>query len=419
MVSLINMKLKQLIKDIPGLEVKGSKEIEITGIASHSNCVAPGCLFIAKRGASFDGNRFIPEALSSGAVAVLSDVYDPSIRQITQLIAKDLQEVEGALAAAFWGNPSNELYMIGITGTSGKTTTSYLVRQLLSCFGKKSGLIGTVSYIAGERECEASHTTPDVIANQKFLREVVKAGCEACVMEVTSHALCQGRVVNVDFDTAIFTNLTSEHMDYHKSMDAYAEAKSRLFSSLGKKKACVAIYNAQDPFAQKIIGTPFATCFSFAIEAKADLIAKEVHLCPQKTTFILEFQEKDIPVEIPLIGRFNVYNALAAASVFLSRGYALVDVAKALAKISPPPGRLERVTETKGLTVYVDYAHKEDAPRLHKQGTRRQKQLFALNFRHSKAKIRQIAPRRPRRRYGKPRVCQIAVERCETAISFK
>ncbi len=355
------MKLRQLIKDVPNLEVKGSKDIEIAGLACHSNCVAPGCLFIAKRGASFDGNRFIPEVIMSGAVAILSDVYDPSIKQVTQIIAKDVGRAEGDLAATFWGYPADELNLVGVTGTAGKTTTSYITHQLFSHFGKKSGLIGTVSYVAGKRECEASRTTPDVISNQRFLREVVKAGCEACVMEVTSHALCQGRVAHIDFDTAIFTNLTHEHLDYHKTMEAYAEAKSRLFSSLGKKKDPVAIYNAQAPFAQRIVGTPHARCFSYALDAPADLVAKEVNLLPQKTTFLLQFQKEVIPVTIPLMGRFNVYNTLAAASVFISRGYSLEEVAQGLEKIFPPPGRLERVENSKNLTIYVDYAHKEDA----------------------------------------------------------
>lgn len=357
------MKLRQLIKNIPHLEVKGSKDIEITGIASHSERVAPGCLFIAKRGKSFDGNAFIPEALRSGAVAVLSDMFDPSLRTVTQLIAKDVEGVEGYLAAAFFDFPSKDVHVVGITGTSGKTTTSYLIRHLFSHCGRQSSLIGTVSYIIGERESSASRTTPDVITNQKFLKETVRAGIEVCVMEVSSHALSQGRVDHIDFDTAVFTNLTHEHLDYHKTMDAYAEAKSKLFSSLGKKKDSLAVFNAQDPFAECILKNASVRRVSFAIEEKADVVARNLEVSSHGTCFLLEWEGRAIPVEIPLMGRFNVQNALAAAAVFLARGYSVEDVALGMKTMAPPPGRLERIRNEHGLTIFVDYAHKEDALR--------------------------------------------------------
>lgn len=358
------VKLKRLLKKIPSLNVIGSKEIDITGITSHSKLVAPGSLFIARRGASYDGNCFIPEALASGAVAILSDVYDPSLAA-TQLIARDVTAMEALLAAEFWGHPSEQLHLVAITGTSGKTTTSYVVRQLLSHFGIKAGLIGTVAYIAGTRCYEAPNTTPDVITNHKLLGEIVRAGDTACVMEVSSHALAQGRVDGIGFDTAIFTNLTHEHLDYHKTMEAYAQAKNSLFAHLGNngKRDPVAVLNRQDPWTPHVAkGTTARTVF-YGIDVPADVVASHLRLSSASTSFDLSYQGQVEPVVLPLVGRYNVANAIAAAASMLARGYLLSDVVKGLAAVQPPPGRLERVANALGLAIYVDYAHKEDALR--------------------------------------------------------
>ena len=357
-------KLKRLIKDLPHIDVIGSKEIEVTGITSNSKLVAPGSLFIARRGAAFDGNRFIPEAVASGAVAIVSDVFDPSLT-ITQLITPDVAAMEAYLAAAFWQNPSKELTLVAITGTSGKTTTSYIVHHLFSHFHIRSGLIGTVAYIAGAHRYEAPNTTPDIITNQRLLGEIVKAGDTACVMEVSSHALTQGRVAGIAFDTAIFTNLTHEHLDYHKTMDAYAQAKNILFRSLTAdgKKDPIAILNGQDPWSAHVSSGTSARTFTYAIDDSADVVASHLRLGPHSTTFDLSFGGKQAAVISPLVGRYNVANAVAAAASFLARGYPLGEVAQGLATVTPPPGRLERVDNALGLAIYVDYAHKEDALR--------------------------------------------------------
>jgi UDP-N-acetylmuramoyl-L-alanyl-D-glutamate--2,6-diaminopimelate ligase len=357
-------KLKKLLKDIPTIDVLGSKEIEITSISSNSKLVAPGSLFIARRGDVFDGNRFVPEAIASGAVAILSDVFDPSLG-ITQLITPDVAAMEACIAAAFWQHPSKELTLVAITGTSGKTTTSYIAHHLFSHFGIRSGLIGTVAYIAGTRRYEAPNTTPDVVTNHRLLGEIVKAGDTACVMEVSSHALSQNRVAGVSFDTAIFTNLTHEHLDYHKTMDTYAQAKNILFRSLGSdgKKDPVAILNAQDPWSAQVSKGTCARIITYAIDAPADIVASRLRLGPHLTAFDMSYAGQTTAVISPLVGRFNVANAIAAAASFLARGYPLAEVAHGLATIVSPPGRLERVANAIGLTIYVDYAHKEDALR--------------------------------------------------------
>ena len=357
-------KLKKLLKEIPPIDVIGSKEIEITAITSNSKLVSPGSLFIARRGATYDGNSFIPEAIASGAVAILSDVFDPSL-SITQLITPDVGGMECKLAAAFWHHPSHELTLVAITGTCGKTTTSYIVHHLFSHFGIRAGLIGTVAYIAGTRQYDAPNTTPDVITNQRLLGEIVKAGDTACVMEVSSHALAQGRVAEICFDTAVFTNLTHEHLDYHKTMDAYAAAKNILFRTLcsdGKKEP-IAVLNAQDPWTAKVADGTQARIVTYGIDTTADIVASHLQISMASTTFELSYAGQREIVISPLAGRYNVANAIAAAAVFLARGYSLADVARGLSTVSSPPGRLERVTNPLGLAIYVDYAHKEDALR--------------------------------------------------------
>jgi UDP-N-acetylmuramoyl-L-alanyl-D-glutamate--2,6-diaminopimelate ligase len=358
------VKLKHLLKHIPPVDVIGSREIDIGAIVSHSRFVVPGSLFVARRGLKFDGNKFIPEAIASGAVCIVSDVPDPSLN-ITQLITNDVAAMEAHLAAAFWKWPSRELTMVGITGTSGKTTTSSIVHQLFSACGMSSGLIGTVINVIGTHRYEATHTTPDVVTLQRLLREVVKSGSTACVMEVSSHALHQGRVANVEFDTAIFTNLTHEHLDYHKTMDEYARAKNLLFRSLGKKgdKEPLAIINGQDQWSTAVCAGTKARIVTYAVDAPADVTATALKLTSTESTFDLSYGGKRSQVVLPLVGRFNVANAIAASAVFLARGYPIETVALALASVRPPPGRLERVANERGLTIYIDYAHKEDALR--------------------------------------------------------
>jgi UDP-N-acetylmuramoyl-L-alanyl-D-glutamate--2,6-diaminopimelate ligase len=359
-----NMRLKNVLKSLPPIDVVGSKEIEISNITSNSRLVVPGSLFIAKRGAVFDGNQFVPEAIASGAVCVLSDLYDPSL-EVTQLVSSDVRGVEALLAAAFWQWPSRELMMVGVTGTSGKTTTTYILRHLFSRAGISSGLIGTVAYIAGDRQCEAPNTTPDVVTNHRLLREVVRSGSTACVMEVSSHALEQGRVAQVGFDTAIFTNLSHEHLDYHLTLEAYAQAKGRLFRSLGEngKAETLAIAPTQDPWTKTVLEGTRARIITYAVEGPADVTATGLRLTATSTSFTLSYGGSSIEIRLPLAGRYNVANALAAASAFLARGYSLQMIAEGLATVQAPPGRLERVANDAELTVYVDYAHKVDALR--------------------------------------------------------
>lgn len=358
------MKLRKLLKNIPIKDVKGSKEIEISGICSNSKRVAPGNLFVAKRGFSIDGTKFIPEAISTGAVAVLTDLYDPSLREITQLIDSDVKRVEADLAAHYYNFPSDALFVTGITGTNGKTTTSFIVKHLLDQLDLKCGLIGTIEHIIGEHRYQASNTTPDVISNHKMLREMVLNGCKAAVMEVTSHALDQKRVQNIHFDVALFTNLTLDHLDYHQTMEKYCAAKNQLFKMLNHspKKKKAAVVNGDSPWSAKITEGCIAPLFTYGIDnPHVNLRAHQIDLQPQGSSFVLSYLGQEYPCNWSIIGRHNIYNCLAALSVGIIKGFTLEKMIAHLPFIQQVPGRLERVINPLNLNIYVDFAHSDDS----------------------------------------------------------
>lgn len=360
------MKLKRLLKDIAVKQFKGSKETEITGICSDSKRVAPGNLFVARKGKVNDGAAYIPEAIAAGANAILTDIYDPFLRDIAQLVDPDIKKVEASIADHFYQQASRSLFMVGITGTNGKTTTSYLVRHLLDQQPGPCGLIGTIEYIIGQSRYQAFRTTPDVVSNHKMLREMVLQGCSSAVMEVTSHALDQGRVANIDFDVAVFTNLTLDHLDYHGTMEAYAAAKKRLFTSLNPKKKAhqvpkTAIVNADCPWHARMIEGCSAAILTYGITYPADLHASEIRLTEAGSTFLLNYRGEKKEVVIPLVGKHNISNALAAIGVALTRGIGLETILSKLATAPAVPGRLHRVPNSLGLNIYVDFAHSDDA----------------------------------------------------------
>lgn len=355
------MKLKALLKDLPDIQIKGSKELEISGITSNSKLVSPGCLFVAKRGRQVDGTTFIPEAVSSGALAILTDIYDPSLKNVTQLIHPNVVASEAKVAASYYQHPSKELWMVGVTGTNGKTTTTFAIKHLLDKSLVPTGLIGTIEYVVGPRRYMASRTTPDVCANHKLLREMVSGGCRACVMEVTSHALDQGRVAEIEYDVAVFANFSHEHLDYHHTMEEYFKAKAKLF--LGLKSRAIALLNADDPWVMRCKGLTASSVMTFGIDEHADLMAKDIRFDPTGTHFTIEYAQQEMAFYWPLVGRFNVYNALSAIGVGIIKGYRLDEIATRLASFRSAPGRLEAIENPLGLQIYVDYAHKPEALR--------------------------------------------------------
>lgn len=352
------MKLKKLLKDIPYRAVKGSKEIEITGICSHSKMVAPGNLFIAQKGAQYDGTQFIPDAVAAGAHAIVTDIYDPFLEDCVQVICENVAQVAPLFAANYYQNPSHELNLIGITGTNGKTTTSYLIYHILQKAHIFSGLIGTIEYILGNNRIIASRTTPDVILNHKFLRDMKTQGCQAAIMEVSSHALVQKRVENIDFSVAVFTNLTTDHLDYHKNLSNYQQAKSLLFTQL--QDTSVALFNHDDPISAQFMEKTNAQIMTYGLYEGSDIVARDIHMSLTKTVFTVEYKDQKEEISLPLIGKYNIYNALAAIGVGLFFQLSLADMKHSLSCFPGVPGRMEKVGVKGKYHIFVDYAHTPD-----------------------------------------------------------
>lgn len=354
------MKLRSLLRSLPDLEIpleiRGSKDIEISGLSIDSRSTSPGHLFIAKKGMVHDGSTFIEKALEAGAIATLCDLYDPFLTK-TQLIHPDPSSLIAPLASRFYRKPSRELLVFGVTGTKGKTTTTYLAKQLLDAINLPSGLIGTVETMAGDFCCPSTLTTHDPIFNQKWLREMVTRGCKAACLEVSSHGLMQHRVEEIDFDAALFTNLYSDHLDYHKTMDDYAGAKKKLFELLEKspKQRKRALFNRDSPWSawmqEGVAGK--VPSWTFGIDQPADIRATDYVFSAEGAEFLVHFQGQKVLFQIPLIGKFNVYNALGAIGLALHTGASLEQLEAAALHLRGAPGRLERAAPQ----VFVDFAH--------------------------------------------------------------
>lgn len=355
-MELKKIKLKKLLADLP-VKIMGNKDLEITGLSAHSKTVAPGHLFIAKSGMTHHGSCFVEEAIHGGAKAVLTDLYNPFCKELTQIICESPEALEGELAHRFFGNPSRDLFMVGITGTNGKTTTSYLTRTLLG--EEECGLIGTIEYLFGKSSLPASFTTPDVITNHKMFARMKESGLKRCVMEVTSHALVQNRVDRISYDVALFTNLTRDHLDYHKSIEAYLQAKAKLFEGLEKDK--VALINNDSPYALELVKNCKAEVKTYGIDHDAYYRAINVKLKRNKTSFTLCFEDRTYEIQTSLVGRFNVYNTLAAISIALEAKIPLETVLKRLNKLKAPKGRLESIPNQLKCQIFIDFAHTDDA----------------------------------------------------------
>lgn len=346
------MKIKQLIKDLPIKIYKGNRDFEITGITNHSKRTAPGNLFIAYKGTRYDGGDLIEEAVLGGAQAVLTDIPNPFLQNVVQLLATDTQSLQAILAKRFYQSPDQKLDVIGITGTNGKTTLSYMLFHLLK--KRKTGLIGTIEYLLGRQHYPASLTTPDVISNFRMLKEMVREGCDTAIIEVTSHGLKQKRVDLLEFQSGVFTNLTPEHLDYHESMEEYGQTKALLFEKVQKDL----IFNANCPWIKKNSQTLHRPIFWFGIDTKADLVAKSLLPSSCGTQFDLCYQNTVLRCKIPFFGSYNVSNFLGAASACLVRGISLEEIVSVAKNLPPVKGRLEEIENT---GVFIDFAHTPDA----------------------------------------------------------
>ena len=344
------------------LEQRGDMSRPITGITDDSRAVTGGSLFVAVKGERVDGHEFAERAIKAGAVAVVAQA-PLSSGSLPFVRVNDSRKALGFLGSRFYRDPSVRLKMIGVTGTNGKTTTTYLCKALLEGIGRRVGLIGTVGYQIGQETLPASHTTPGALDLQALLAKMLERKLTAAVMEVSSHALALDRTAGCEYDVAVFTNLTQDHLDFHRTMDEYFEAKLRLFTGLagGQKVGKRAMVNLDDPRGNSIRTACPVPVWGYAIQNQADLKAERVRLSLTGTTFTAATPSGSFPVESRLVGEHNVYNLLGAIGVALHDGATADQIRDATAHIDNVPGRFERISSGQDFTVVVDYAHTEDA----------------------------------------------------------
>ncbi len=347
------MKLKELLRDIPAMLYHVSPDTEISGFCTDSRKVMPGDLFVAMRGEQTDGHKYMAMAVEKGAAAILcEDVQEglPCARVADTRLAVPFA------ASRFYGEPSKELKIVGITGTNGKTTTAFLVKQLLErCTGEKVGLIGSVVNMIGEEEFHTENTTPENAELQSLFRRMLDAGCKVCVMEVSSHALCLHRVDAVEFEVGVFTNLSQDHLDFHRDMEDYAAAKAALFP-----RCRYALANGDDSWTEKVLSLR-GSYSSFGLGADNELRAEEVELSSTGARFALCRGEERIKTSLALAGDYNVYNALAAVAVCAVLGVSLERCGEKLPLCPGAKGRLERVKTGGDYSIFIDYAVTPDA----------------------------------------------------------
>ena len=357
------MQLRDLVDQLQTLKTQGSLETTITGVCCDSRRVTPGAVFVAVPGHEANGHDFVMEAIDRGAVAVVCEQNGFVQSRASIVKVRDAREALGRAAAAFYRHPSTKLRVVGVTGTNGKTTVTFMVKAILEAAGIKTGLIGTIQHEIGDRVLPAQRTTPGAVEIQQMMASMVRNNCQACVMEISSHALDQKRICGVEFDVAIFTNLTQDHLDYHGTLEAYFQAKEKLFTGLrDSSKPGAAIINIDDSAGQRLVQSVNPEILiSYGVTTPAKLRANRIELKPAMTAMEIESPVGSINCRMPLIGRHNVYNALAAIGAGIALKIETSVIQAALNGLKPISGRLERIEMGQDFGVVVDYAHTDDA----------------------------------------------------------
>jgi UDP-N-acetylmuramoyl-L-alanyl-D-glutamate--2,6-diaminopimelate ligase len=349
-----------LARLLPGSVVQGDSAVAPATATHDSRRVAAGALFVAVRGTSLDGNAFVDAALRKGAVAIASEA--PPRPGVPWIEVRDARAALAVFSAALLGEPAERLRLVGVTGTNGKTTTTYLIDAALRAAGDSVGLLGTVEYRIGARLREAVRTTPESSDLQELFQEMVAAGCRDAVLEVSSHALALKRVFGIRFAVAVFTNLTRDHLDFHGDMESYFAAKRVLFDTLLREDGH-AVLNLEDPKGEALAKVSRGQVLTYSTSGPADFEAREIRLSLRGTSFRVRTPQGAVDVETPLLGRFNVQNVLAALGASHALGVGLDTALRGIASVRGVPGRLERVDAGQDFTVVVDYAHTDDALR--------------------------------------------------------
>ncbi|MGD6833216.1 UDP-N-acetylmuramoyl-L-alanyl-D-glutamate--2,6-diaminopimelate ligase [Sutcliffiella halmapala] len=357
------MMLQDLIQYLHRYQVSSALNPAIDSIVMDSRLASKGSLFFCIKGYTVDGHIYAEEAIRNGAVAIISEkVLDVPVPVI---VVPDSKRAMAILADIFYGQPTHKLHLIGITGTNGKTTTTHIIESIFQKHRQKTGLIGTINMKIGNRSFPVKNTTPDALTLQESFHQMVNNGVQTVVMEVSSHALHMGRVYGCDFDVAVFTNLTQDHLDYHKTMEEYQFAKSLLFSSLGNaynlQKPKFAVLNADDEASECFARSTAAQVITYGIKKNSDIMASNIKISGKGTMFDLVYDNRVVPIQLQLVGQFSVYNVLAAIAASYVSDIPMETIIKVVEEMKGVPGRFEVIEEGQDFTVIVDYAHTPDS----------------------------------------------------------
>jgi len=356
--------LKDLIKSAVVCKIAGNKMVDIKGIAYDSRCVEPGDLFVAVEGYKTDGHYYVSQAVEAGAAAVMVQQEVEVPPGVTMVLTDNTRTGLAQVSAEFYRNPCRQMRMVGVTGTNGKTTTTNLIATIYRSAGQKVGLIGTIANYIGDRKLDVSHTTPESTDLQKLLRDMVEEGVDLGVIEVSSHALSLERVMGCEYDVAVFTNLTQDHLDFHQDMEEYFEAKAKLFRCIGagvKKGPKYVVVNGDDPNAKRIVSEVRVPVITYGLSEDTDIRAVDIQVTGNGCSFAAQSKiYGPANLNMKITGLFNVYNTLAAYSVGVAGGLSPREVKEALETVKGVPGRFELVNRGQDFTVVVDYAHTPD-----------------------------------------------------------
>ena len=351
------MNISNLLKKVDSIAIHGSTDREVTNLTYDSRQVVAGSCFFAIEGVVADGHNYIDSAVSKGAVAVVCKRLPENLNteQTTYIVVEDTDKAMALIAANFYGNPSKKLTVVGVTGTNGKTTIATLLYDLVRLMGHKAGLISTVIYKIDDEQIESTHTTPDTIRLNAMLAAMVERGCEYCFMECSSHAIVQRRIFGIEFQGALFTNLTHDHLDYHKTFAEYIRAKKVFFDEL--PKSSFAIVNADDRNGEVMLQNTAAKRLTLSLRRMADFNCKVMESTVEGTLLRID----DVDLWVSFLGRFNAYNLLTVYAAAIELGFEKSEVLRCISLLRPVDGRFDMVHALDGTTAIIDYAHTPDA----------------------------------------------------------
>ncbi|WP_075617360.1 UDP-N-acetylmuramoyl-L-alanyl-D-glutamate--2,6-diaminopimelate ligase [Paenisporosarcina indica] len=358
------MQSTDLISCLPVKEIHGNLPKEVFDLAIDSRSVQPESVFICIKGYTVDGHDYVLQAIESGAKIIVSEKYlELDYSRVACVIVDNTTRAIGLLASKFYGYPSKDMTMIGITGTNGKTSVSGILQNMLQGLNVRSALTGTIGFNLNGVLYDSANTTSDALNTQQMIHRAKSEDCKTMIMEVSSHGLVLGRLTGVEFDIAIFTNLTHDHLDFHGTMEQYGQAKGLLFSQLGQdmERAKHAIVNADDAWSERLKEMTGYPVWTYAIHKDAHFQGLNIRLQSDCTQFEMKTPEGNFPVRMNLLGEFNVYNALAATVALYTQGYSLKEIIEQLEKIPPVKGRMEKLESDLPISIFIDYAHTPDA----------------------------------------------------------